>query len=83
MANNILKYKGYEIGKSLQEDNCDQIIEEIFSLSKKENCKIIYPEDVVVGKNLNGSAKIKELNNISKDDLILDIGPKTIKTINN
>ncbi len=82
MANNILRYKGYEIGKSIQEDNCDKIIEEIFSLSKKENCKIIYPEDVAVGKNLDGSAKIKELNNISKDELILDIGPKTIKAIN-
>ena len=82
MANNILKYKEYEIGKSIQEDNCDKIIEEIFSLSKKGNCKIIYPEDVAVGKNLDGSAKIKELNNISKDELILDIGPKTIKAIN-
>ncbi|MDB4083772.1 phosphoglycerate kinase [Candidatus Pelagibacter sp.] len=82
MANNILKHKGYEIGKSIQEDNCDKIIEEIFSLSKKENCKIIYPEDVAVGKNLDGSAEIKELNNISKDELILDIGPKTIKAIN-
>ena len=82
MANNILRYKKYEIGKSIQEDNCDKIIEEIFSLSKKENCKIIYPEDVAIGKNLDGSAKIKELNNISKDELILDIGPKTIKTIN-
>ncbi|WP_415275989.1 phosphoglycerate kinase [Candidatus Pelagibacter sp. Uisw_116] len=82
MANNILRYKGYEIGKSIQEDNCDKIIEQIFSLSKKENCKIIYPEDVAVGKNLDGSAKIKELNNISKDELILDIGPKTIKSIN-
>ena len=82
MANNILKYKEYEIGKSIQEDNCDKIIEEIFSLSKKENCKIIYPEDVVVGKSLEGSAEIKELNNISKDELILDIGPKTIKAIN-
>ncbi len=81
MANNILKYKGYEIGKSIQENDCDQIIEEIFSLSKKENCKIIYPEDVSTGKDLNGAAKIKELNNISKDDLILDIGPKTIKVI--
>ena len=81
MANNILKYKGYEIGKSIQEDNCDKIIEEIFSLSKKENCKILYPEDVAVGKNLDGSAEIKELNNISKDELILDIGPKTIKAI--
>jgi len=82
MANNILRCKGYEIGKSIQEDNCDKIIEEIFSLSKKENCKIIYPEDVAVGKSLDGSAKIKELNNISKDELILDIGPKTIKAIN-
>ena len=81
MANNILKYKGHEIGKSLQEDNCNQIIEEIFSLSKKENCKIFYPEDVVFGKSLNGSPEVKELENVSKDDLILDIGPKTIKTI--
>ena len=82
MANNILKYKGHEIGKSLQEDNCNQIIEEIFSLSKKESCKIFYPEDIVAGKSLNGSPEAKELENVSKDDLILDIGPKTIKTIN-
>jgi phosphoglycerate kinase len=82
MANNILKYKGYEIGKSIQENNCDQIIEEIFFLSKKKGCKIIYPEDVTVGKDLNGSPKMKELNDVSKDELILDIGPKTIKIIN-
>ena len=82
MANNILKYKGYEIGKSIQENDCDQIIEEIFALSKKEKCKIIYPQDVKVGKDLEGSPEIKQLNNISKDELILDIGPKTIKIIN-
>jgi len=82
MANNILKYKGYEIGKSIQESNCEQIIEEIFSLSQKENCKIIYPEDVTTGKDLNGSSEIKELDNVSKDELILDIGPKTTKAIN-
>ena len=81
MANNILKYKGHNIGKSIQEDNCDQIIGEIFSLSKKESCKIIYPKDVTVSKDLNGFPEIKELNNISKDDLILDIGPKSIKNI--
>ncbi len=83
MANNILKYKGYNIGKSIQQDNCDQIIDEIFSLSKKENCKIIYPEDVTVSDKLNGLPKIKDLNDISKNELILDLGPKTIKTINN
>ena len=82
MANNILKYQGYEIGKSIQENDCNQIIEEIFFLSKKESCKIIYPEDVTIGKDLNGLPEIKELNNVSKDELILDIGPKTIKIIN-
>jgi phosphoglycerate kinase len=82
MANNILKYKGYEIGKSIQENNCHKIIEEIFSLSKKKSCRMIYPEDVMIGKDLNGLSEIKELDNISKDELILDIGPKTIKTIN-
>ncbi|MDA8537593.1 phosphoglycerate kinase [Candidatus Pelagibacter bacterium] len=82
MANNILKYKGYNIGKSIQEDNCDKIIEEIFSLSKKKGCKIIYPEDVAVGKNLNGSANVKEVNQVFEDELILDIGPKTIQNIN-
>ena len=83
MANNILKYQGHEIGKSLQEDNCHQIIGEIFSLSKKEDCKILFPEDVVVGKNLNDNPAVKELKDISKDDLILDIGPKSIKNLNN
>ena len=83
MANNIIKYKGYNIGKSIQENNCDQVIEEIFSLSKKQGCKIIYPEDFVVSKDLNGSPEIKGLNDVSLDELILDIGPKSIEKINN
>jgi len=83
MANNILRYKGYNIGKSMQERNCDKIIEEIFSLSIKESCKIIYPIDVAVGKKLSGSPEIKDLNSIFEDELILDIGPKSIKNINN
>jgi phosphoglycerate kinase len=83
MANNVLKFKGHNIGKSIQEDNCDKIIEEIFLLSVKKNCKITYPEDVTVGKNLNGSPEIKELSDVLEDELILDIGPKSIRNINN
>ena len=73
---------GKEIGKSLQEGNTNSIVEEIFSLSKEENCKIIYPKDVVVAKDLNGSPKNKELNEINSNEMILDIGPKTIEMIN-
>ena len=81
MANNILEYDGHLIGKSIKEDNCKEIIDEIFKTSKKFNCSIVYPEDVVVGKNLTDAPKIKLLNEIENDDLILDIGPKTIEKI--
>ena len=83
MANNIIKYMGNNIGKSLQEDSSDLIIKEIFSLSQTEDCKIIYPKDVVVGKSLNGTPQTKELNEILSDEMILDIGSKTISMINN
>ena len=83
MANNIIKYLGHNIGKSLQEEKSDLIIKEIFSLSKKKNCKIVFPEDVVVAKDVSGNPQIKELNEISSDEMILDIGPKTIKIVNN
>ena len=36
-----------------------------------------------MGKNLDDKSKVKELNEIDEDDLILDIGPKTINTIKN
>ncbi len=83
MANNILKYKGHVIGKSIQEENCEEIINDIFKLSKNHSCSIIIPQDVVVGKTTKDDAKIKELHQVSDDDLILDIGPKTIKNISN
>ena len=82
MANNILKHKGHIIGKSIQEVNCDKIIEDIFRYSTKYSCSLIFPEDVAVGKQMDGVSKIKELNEIENDDIILDIGPKTIKRIN-
>ena len=81
MANNIIEYQGNNIGKSIKEENVHSIVNEIIALSKKENCKIIYPEDVIVSNNLNGLPKIKELNEINSDEMILDIGPKTIKKI--
>jgi len=83
MANNILNYLGNPIGKSIKEENCEKIIEDIFKISRKHSCKIIYPEDVVVGKSMKDKAEIKELNEVQKDDFILDIGPKTTNKIKN
>ena len=83
MANNFIEYFGNNIGKSIKEENCVRIVEEILSLSKKKECKIFYPEDVLVSKNLNGSPKNKDLDQILPDEMILDIGPKTINKIVN
>ena len=81
MANNILKYKGISIGKSIKEDNCEIIVEEIFEASKKYSCPIYYPEDVMVGKSLQDKSIIKELSEIDEHDIILDIGPNTLEKV--
>ena len=81
MANNFLEYNGHNIGKSLKEDNCNPIVEEILFLAKENKCNVLIPTDVSVGKNLEDSKTIKRLSEIEEDDLILDIGPKTIQLI--
>ena len=58
-----------------------QIVQEIFKLSKQHFCSIAFQKDVLVGKNLQDKSKVKEINEIDAEDLILDIGPKTISEI--
>jgi len=83
MANNILSYQGNPIGKSIKENNCDSVIDDIFKTAKTYPCSIFYPEDVVVGKHLQDKAEVKELCEVANNDLILDIGPKTLNKIKN
>jgi 3-phosphoglycerate kinase len=69
----FLKAKGYEVGESLVED-------ENFGIEKiLNNKKLILPIDVVVksqGKLIN-----KKVNEIKKDEIILDIGTDSIEMI--
>jgi len=81
MANTMLKHTGSKVGKSICEDNCELLIREILNVSKKYNCKITCPVDVVVSKNIDGNGKNKNINQINEDEMILDIGPNTIVSI--
>ena len=81
MANNIFKYKGLNIGNSVYEKNIGKIINEIFSHAESNKCKIFFPKDVKVGKNLNDKSVEKEFVDIEDDDMILDVGPKTLVEI--
>jgi phosphoglycerate kinase len=81
MANTMLKHTGYKIGKSIYEHDCENLIKEILEKSKAYNCQINCPIDVIVSKNLYGTGKNKEIGEIENDEMILDIGPKTILSI--
>ena len=59
MAINLIEHSGYNIGKSLKEENVNSIVNDILSYSKEKKCNIIFPEDVIVANNLNGLLKLK------------------------
>jgi len=75
LLDDFLKAEGFEVGKSLV-DNKNYKIETIL-----KNKKIILPIDVVVksgNKIIN-----KKINQIKKDEIILDIGKESIKIAEN
>jgi phosphoglycerate kinase len=81
MANNFFIYKNFKVGKSLIENNTKEIIKKIYDKALINNCEIIIPEDCVVGTSFDGEGKDKNLDKIEKNEIILDIGPNTIKKI--
>jgi len=81
MANNFFVYKNLKVGKSLIEKNTKEIIEDIYKKAEEQNCEILIPEDCMVGTDFEGNGKNKNLNEIEDNEIILDIGFKTIKSI--
>ena len=83
MANNFFIYKNLKVGKSLIEGNTKEIIKGLYESAERNKCEILIREDCVVSTSFNGSGKNKDLNNILDNEIILDIGPKTVENIIN
>jgi len=81
MGNTMLKHTGSNIGKSICENECGSLIKEILENAKKYNCEITIPKDAIVSTGLNGEGKEKNINEIKDNEMILDIGSKTISSI--
>jgi len=81
MANIFIKHKGNNFGKSIFEKNQESLIENIIQESKKNNCNLVLPEDVITSKDHNSKGALKNLDQIDDNDLILDIGKKTLQNI--
>ena len=81
MANTFLKAMSYEIGNSFYEEDLVETAREILNDSGK--CEIILPKDVMVAKKIasNMEGKITNINNVEKDEIVLDLGSETILSI--
>ena len=83
MANNFFVYKNLKVGKSLIEENTMEIIRKIYKKADQNKCEVLIPEDCMVSTSFAGNGENKDLNTIKDNEIILDIGLKTINSIKN
>tara|TARA_B100000029_G_scaffold183128_2_gene180731 strand:+ start:447 stop:1646 length:1200 start_codon:yes stop_codon:yes gene_type:complete len=85
MANTFLLSQGHNVGLSIVEKDLVNLSNQIINKAKKFNCNLILPIDVVCSNNIRDSINIRhsKVENIMPDQMILDLGDKTIKTISN
>jgi len=77
----FLKAKGYEIGKSVLEEELLPKVKEIAERAYKNGVLLLLPRDVVVAKELSDSAEttVVPAEKIPPDMMGLDIGPETVR----
>lgn len=82
MANTFLAASGKEIGKSLYEETFTDVARQIIADAEGANCKLVLPVDAVVAPRLaNMRTKVVNIDAVGDDQMILDIGPRTISQV--
>ncbi|MBS3994573.1 MAG: phosphoglycerate kinase [Alkaliphilus sp.] len=81
MAFTFLKAMGYEVGKSLLEEEKLILAKELMTEAAEKGIKLLLPVDVVVAGEFKADAEhfIVDAAEIPQDMMALDIGPKTIE----
>ncbi len=89
MANTFLKAQGYEVGKSLVEEDKIGLAKELIAKAKEQGVNLLLPIDVVAAKEFKADAQHRTalVDSIESEEMALDIGPtaaekfaETIKT---
>ncbi len=78
LANNFFKEEGFEIGTSLVskgEFGIKKILE-----NERDHQKLLLPVDVIVTKS-DGNVSFKKIEEVEKEECIVDVGPKTITNL--
>lgn len=83
MANTLLLAEGREVGRSLAERDMIDSARHILDLARGRSCRVILPEDAVVAPELalGVESRTVAVEAVPADQMILDIGPKTVDRI--
>jgi phosphoglycerate kinase len=85
MAFTFLKAKGYEVGKSLLEEDKIELAKELLNKAVEKNVAIALPVDVVVAKEFKNDTEFKTvpIDKIPDDMMGLDIGQESVELFEN
>ena len=83
MANTLLLAQGRNVGRSLVEKNMIDSARSILAEAKLASCELVLPIDAVVASELKAgvSTKTVSVDDVPDDQMILDIGPKSVAAI--
>lgn len=83
IANTFIVAAGAPIGKSLAEPELSGEAKKIMEIIRAKGGEVPLPTDVVCAKELSAQARAvtKPAKDVGADDLILDIGPETSRTL--
>src|SRR6202453_3772188 len=83
IANTFLAALGFNVGKSLYEPEMLDICRRLLDQSQKRGIVIPMPTAVVVAKEFSAKAEadVKDVRQVTAEDMILDIGPDSAEAI--
>ncbi len=81
MTYTFLKAQGYEIGKSICEEDQIDFAREMLVLAKKNNVNLLLPVDIIVAKEFDSEAekKLVSIQSIPVDWMGMDMGNRSIE----
>ncbi len=83
MANTFLAAQGKDVGKSLCEHEMADTARRILTEAAAKGCELVLPVDAVAARRFeaNAPARVVTLDDVHADEMILDIGPRTIEHV--
>jgi phosphoglycerate kinase len=81
MAAIFLKVRSFETGISMIEEDRLETAAGLMKKASEKGVKLLLPEDVVVASEISDKAQSEtvDVENMPRDKMILDIGPKTVE----